>query len=265
MRGRLLLAVCAIAVTPVLLACGGDGGDDDTTPGGNETPGGSPTASGGGPAPTQAKPASKFSISIDDLGQNFRTDIQNTFVLDAKTYAHEASVGTTRVRLFSTESQGSKLLADWGYIDGYQTGYIPEGVSGPESALLSGGFYITVESHLFKDPEGALDAYDHFVDFLETNGAKSATAPVVGNKSSAWETTGGKIGKTEVLGTYHQLVFVRGNVMTIVLTKGAQGFAKVDTVVALGRIADEKILGQRNATEPTPTSNFQTATPATRE
>ena len=263
MPRRLLLAVCALAITPVFLACG-----DDDDGGGTATPsstgafGTQATAAGGGASPTLARPASKYSISIDDLNQNFRTDISGTFVLDAKTYAQEASIGTTRVRLFANEAEGNKKLADWGYIEGFQTGYIPESENGPEAAMLVGGFYITVETHLFKDAEGARAAYDYFEKYLETGGAQQVEAQPVGNKSSAWETVGGKIGRTKANAAYHQLIFVRGNVLTIVFTKGAEGFMKAETARTLALISDEKALGERTATEPTPTSNTQSP-PAT--
>ena len=262
MPRRLLLAVCVLVLTPAFVACGdGDGGEDSPSPGTTNATGTLTISSG--PSPTLAKPASKYSISIDDLGQNFRTDIAGTFLLDAKTYAYESSIGTTRVRLFSTEAEGTKKLADWGYIEGFQTGYIPEGTSGPESALLQGGFYITVETHLFKDAEGAEAAYDYFENYLKTGGAQRADAEPVGNKSSTWVTVGGKIGKTNINAMYHQLIFVRGNVLTIVFTKGAQGFMKAETARALALISDQKALGERTATEPTPTSNTQSpsATP----
>lgn len=262
MPRRLLLAVCVLAVTPAFLACGDDdGGEGSPSPG--ATGASATQTSAGGASPVLAKPASKYSISIDDLGQNFRTDIAGTFLLDAKTYAYEASIGTTRVRLFATEADGNKKLSEWGYVEGFQTGYIPEGISGPESALLQGGFYITVETHLFKDADGAEAAYDYFENYLKTGGAQRAEAEPVGNKSSTWVTVGGKIGKTPVNAMYHQLLFVRGNVLTIVFTKGAQGFMKPEIARALALISDQKALGERAATEPTPTSNTQSpsATP----
>lgn len=255
MPRRLLLAVCAFAVMPSLVACGGDGDDSD---GGD--PGTTATTSAANPtnSPTLARPAGKYSISIDDLGQNFRTDISQTFAFDASTYANEG-----RVRAFPSAGEATKKLNDWGYIEGYQTGYIPEDLAGPEGAVLKGGFYVTVETHLFKDAKGAMEAYEYFADYLGST-AQVVEAPAIGNRSAAYVTTIGKIGKTQVAATYHHLIFVRGNVLTIVLTKGAQGFMKVDTVVALARISDEKLLGERAATEPTPTSNSTTPTAAAR-
>ena len=256
MPRRLLLAVCAIAVMPSLLACGGDGDDSDSGGAGSTSTANAvanPTTS-----PTVQRPAGKYSISIDDLGQNFRTDVPYTFAFDAVGYANDG-----RVRAFPSVAEATKHLNDWGYIEGYQTGYIPEDLAGPEGAVLKGGFYVTVETHLFKDPEGAMEAYEYFAKYLGST-AQTVEAPAVGNKSTAYVTTIGKIGKTQVSATFHHLLFVRGNVLTIVLTKGAQGFMKVDTVVSLARIADEKILGDRQAIEPTPTSNFQSPTAAAR-
>jgi hypothetical protein len=57
------------------------------------------------------------------------------------------------------------------------------------------------------------------------------------------------------------VIFQRGNVVEIILTKGAQGFMKIDHPWELARIADEKLLGERSAIEPTPVSNFKPATP----
>jgi hypothetical protein len=56
---------------------------------------------------------------------------------------------------------------------------------------------------------------------------------------------------------------MRGNVVTVVLTKGAEGLMKVDTAWQLASIADAKELGARKTIVPTPTSNFTPAAAAT--
>ena len=76
------------------------------------------------------------------------------------------------------------------------------------------------------------------------------------NDSSSWQRVYGKVNNTSVNAVYHQYIFRRGNLVTILLTYGAEGFMKVDTACQLATIADAKAVGQKPAVEPTPTSNF---------
>jgi hypothetical protein len=250
MPRRLLLAVCAVALVPVLGACGDDAGDDGALAADSPSPT-QPPAHVSTASPMVAKPASKYSVSIDDIGLAWLTDIRGTFVIDSVAY------GKTP-RLFPSEADGKQLLAQWGYLEGYETAYIPEG---RDQAVLNGSYYITVETHLFADATGAASAFDYFLAYRTNSGATPVTIQPVGNKSAAFFSVLGTIADTKVAAAYHQVVLQRGNALTVVLTKGAQGFMDIKPAWGLATISDEKLLGERAAPEPTPVSNFKTPTP----
>lgn len=249
MPRRLLLALCACSLAiPALSACGDDAASDGgaapaasgTTPAaGSDNPGTSPKLDG---------PASKYSVSLDDLGVNWIADIPSTFVLSIENYA--------ATRTFTSADEGRRLLNEWGYLSGYETGYSPEG---RDTAVLNGAFYIKVETHLFKDEAGAKTAMTHFENKIKASGASATNMLPVGNQSAAYTMTFGVIGKSKVAAVYHHVVFRRGNLVTVVLTKGAEGFMKVDAARELAVLADQKALGQKPAIEPTPTSNYTPA------
>lgn len=258
------LALCACAaLLPFIVACGDD--DDapataaaSTTPSGQTTTEGTGTAATGTtasattatPRPESPEvldgPVGKYVLSIDDLGVNWITSVRDTYVISASEYA--------ATRAFSSASEGARLLGEWGYEDGYQTVYAPEG---RDTAVLNGAFYISTEAHRFADDDGAEAAYDYFV---ERAGASPGMEPVsmgpLGDESKAFVATIGKVGMTNVDAVFHQVIFRRENVVVVVLTKGAEGFMKVDFAHDLAEISDQKALGEVEAIEPTPTSNF---------
>lgn len=243
-----VLGVCLLA-TLALTSCGDDSGPG-TVAGVNTAAAASvcqPIKSDA--VPTLAQPASRYSVSLDDLGLSFITDIPATVVITADLYA--TSPNTTTI--FDSPEAGKKLLAEWGYLDGYETAYVPEG---RQTAILNGSYNIHIESHLFKDPAGAKKAYDYFETKLKGSGSNRVTAPTMANDSSAWQRVYGKVNNTSVNAVYHQYIFRRGNLVTILLTYGAEGFMKVDNACQLATIADAKAVGQKPAVEPTPTSNF---------
>lgn len=251
MPRRLILAACALALTPMLVGCGDDAGaNPGTTPSGSATmmpaKGTVSTAS-----PEVSGPAGKYSVSLEDIGNAWLTDIARTFVISSESYCKQQC-------LFADQAEGEKYLDQWGYVQGYETGYIPEG---RDDAVLKGGYYIKVETHLFKTAEGAKSAYDYFASYAAKSGAAQVPIQPVGNGASAFATLAGTIGETNVKALYHQVIFVRGNVLTVILTKGAQGFMTAESAWDLAAVADAKLLGTRAAPEPTPTSNYKTPTP----
>jgi hypothetical protein len=198
-----------------------------------------------GPAPALDGPASKYSISQLDLDSGYLTDIPGTFVLDALNYG--------QTKTFATPEEGQRLLSEWGYAGGYETGYTPEG---RERAVLQGAYYFWVETHLFEDQAGAAAAYDYFDGRLRASGSEAVTFPGIGNESSAWVRLGEKVYGSSVDSAFHRIVFRRGNLVSIVATWGAEPFMNVGIAASLGAIVDEKALGERDTPEPTPTSNF---------
>lgn len=255
MPRRRLLAVCALAIVPVFAACGDDGGDDSdngSTPGTTETAGQSVTAAVSSASPEVDGPASKYTITLDDIGISWFTDVKNVLVIDEQSYADTRDV-------FETAAEGHRLLKEWGFTDGYQTAYIPEG---RDESVLTGSYYIVMETYRFETAEGAAKAYQYYRDSITSGGAPPVKSAPIGNQSVGFTAIGAKIPKTTVNAQFEQIIFQRGNVVSIVLTTGAQGFMKHEHAWKLAAMADEKILGVRSAIEPTPTSNYQTPTPA---
>ena len=247
----LTLAACVLAIAALLAACGDDdGGDSGSDPSKSPT---SVTPSGtvSSASPKVSSPAGKYSVSLEDIGNAWLTDIAGTYVISAESYCRQTC-------LFSSQAEGQKYLESWGYVEGYETAYIPEG---RDDTVLKGGYYIKVETHLFKDAEGAQKAFEYFRDYAASSGGASVQIEPVGNNSAAYETLVGKVSNTRVNALYDQILFVRGNVLTVVLTKGAQGFMNAKPAWDLANIADAKLLGERAAPEPTPTSNYKTPTP----
>ncbi len=236
----------------LLAACGdgaassnGDGPDPTEAPSSPANPTVAAHENDPGPVPQLDGPASKFSIAQFDLDSGFLTDIPGTYVLDASNYG--------QTKTFATPEEGQRLLAEWGYIGGYETGYTPEG---RERAVLQGAHYFWVESHLFEDQDGAAAAYSYFEERLRASGSEAVTFPGLGNESSAWVRLGEKVYGSSVDSAFHRVVFRRGNLVSIVATWGAEPFMTVNVATTLGAIVDEKALGERDAPEPTPTSNF---------
>ena len=75
-------------------------------------------------------------------------------------------------------------------------------------------------------------------------------------------TTTGTITGSTVKATYHHVITRRGNLVTIALTKGAESFMKSDAAWDVAQMADEKALGERKTSVPTPTGDYKTPTPA---
>lgn len=251
MARRLLLAVCVLALTPAFFACGDDDGGSGTTntagaKGSTQTPAPVSTAS-----PKLDGPVSQYSVSIDDLGINWITDVKGTQSIDAAAYSRQTHV-------FSTPDDGLKQLKEWGYQGGYQTGYSPEG---RDQTVLNGGYYVWIESHLFKDEAGAQKAFDYFNNVAKQDPAQPVSIQPVGNTSAAYLTIAGVITGSTVKAAFHQVITRRGNLVTIVLTKGAESFMKSDAAWEVAYMADEKALGTRKTTVPTPTSDYKTPTP----
>ncbi len=256
MPRRLLLAACALAIVPSFVACGDD--DDDgsglqagtATLASNATPGAS-AVSISTASPTVEGPASLYSVTLDEIGLRWLTDITRTFSFDLMALAKTRDI-------FASTETGERLLKDWGYQDGYQASYIPEQ---RDEGVLLGAYYITLETHRFRSPEGAQKAYAYYTGSI-------TAAPVqmspIGNKAVAYSGTTGKIPGTTKNSEFKQIIFQRGNVVSIVLTTGAQGFMKMEDTWNLADSIDKKILGEKAAIQPTPTGDYKTPPPTAR-
>lgn len=246
------LFACFLLV-PALVACGGD--DDDDAGTANPTAGSTSTptttaAENPGTSPVLDAPASKYAITVEDLvermGFVWITSLNSVYVLTMENYA-----GT---RAFSSENEGRTLLEEWGWQGGYETGYSPEGY---DTAVLNGGYYVHQECHIFESEAGAKAAYAWMVNRAQrVPGQDPISVDPIGNESAAFVANFGTIGNSPVVATYHQVIFRRGNIVSIVVTKGSQGFMKADTARTLSAITDGKALGQIPAIEPTPIANY---------
>jgi hypothetical protein len=250
MQRNLALAFFACCFfVPALAACGGDS-DDPASPavtsGVTDTPTNVPANPG--TSPMLDAPASKYAIAVEDLFPigGWITSLNSTYVLTMENYPS--------TRAFSSENEGRKILEGWRWKGGYETGYAPEG---RDTAVLNGGFYVNQECHIFEDEAGAKEAYAWMVARARSiPGQQPVSMPAIGNESAAFVADFGTIGNSPVTATFHQVIFRRGNVVSIVVTKGSQGFMKVDVARELSLITDQKALGQKPAVEPTPISNY---------
>jgi hypothetical protein len=240
--GTPLLVVCALAM-PVLQGCGGGGSSTTTVP---KTV--SPTASipnDAKAAPTLTMPASRFAVSLDDLGNAFITNVPDTYVLTLESYA-----GT---RTWKSVDEGKKHLTEWGYLGGYETSFRPEGDT---AAVLKGAFNVYVETDLFGTPDKAKDAFAYFTKQFTDAKAPAVDVAPIGNEAVAYQFPLAKIGSSSVSAVDHRLMFRRGNLIVVVRTTGAEGFMNITQARTIAQMIDEKALGTKPAIEPTPTGNF---------
>lgn len=241
-------------IVPAVVACGDDDDDaamPDATAAGTATP--TTESTNPSTAPLLEGPASKYAIAVEDLveamGAVWITSLNSVFVLTMENYP-----GT---RTFSSENEGRTILEGWRWLGGYETGYWPEG---GDTAVLNGGFYVNQECHIFEDEAGAKEAFKWMVSRAQQlPGQSPVTMDPIGNESAAFVASVGNVGNSPVIATYHQVIFRRGNVVSVVVTKGAQGFMQVETARALSLFTDEKALGQKAAVEPTPITNYTPA------
>lgn len=254
-RNLALGLVACLLLVPALVACGDDDDADASSPEPTTAADGTATptttvAENPGTSPVLDEPASQYAITVEDLverqGFVWITSLNSVFVLTMDNYP-----GT---RTFQSENEGRSLLESWGWKGGYETGYSPEGY---DTAVLNGGYYVQQECHIFENEQGAKDAYQWMVARAQrVPGQDPVTMDPLGNESAAFVANFGTIGNSPVVATYHQVIFRRGNIVSIVVTKGSQGFMMIDIARALSSITDGKALGQIPAVEPTPIANY---------
>ena len=119
--------------------------------------------------------------------------------------------------------------------------------------MLQGRYYVSMEIHLFETASGAKAAYDSFQDrYGKISGSERATTKGLANQSSGWQMLSGTVATSDLVGAFHRFVFRRGNMLAAVQTYGAQPFMTIDRARDIAVIIDERALGTRPATEPTP-------------
>lgn len=185
---------------------------------------------------------SAFSIIEDDLSNAWTTDEEHTFVRGPDDYQ--------AFGFFDTPEEAQAALAEWEYQGGYITGFNPVGLT---AAVLRGDFYIDLELHLFKTIDQAAQAFEHFVDYRgSAEGAEAVSLAPVGNEHGAFVLVSGTVPGSDIAAAYHLYIFRRGNLVVVTQTRGADPYMTGDSVVALARIVDEKVLGTRTSPSPTP-------------
>ncbi len=243
MRSRILFLPLVAAALVGTSACFFGGGDDDNAdnPGtAANTP--TPFTNDASASPSLTGPASLYSISQDDLGPGYITDIEETWVLTPELYGGTPAFDGV---------DGAAMLKEWGYESGYETSYTPEGRA---TAVLNGAHSIKVETHLLKDEAGAEALFNYFKEALGKSVSEPVTASALGNEYGAWRYVDRENGVdgSDIPGEFHQYLFRRGNLVAAVLTWGAEPFVDVNIVYTLAHIVDEKALGKVALVEPTP-------------
>ncbi len=238
MRATRLLAGLSFAL--VLLAGCGGGGDD----GGASTRPASTGGTGGGPEVTADSPVTKYAPFVEELSSlgSFEVYPPETFGLAAATWSLTGP--------FVSATEGEQKAADWGYQEGFNVQYNPQGLL---AGVLQGRYYITIQVHLFETKDGAVSAFEAYkTTTTGAAGAKELSPKGLGNEWVASELPQGVVGSSDVVAIYHRFVFRRGNVVATVQTYGAEPFMTIDPAREVAVMIDDRILGNTPAVEPTP-------------
>lgn len=262
-RRRLGLLVCAAAALPLALLLGACGSRDDdpdpATPGSSGTvagAAGTPTAIGsgsqrppstggtaGGPEPVLPKPVARYTLKGEHLQDGaYVLNLPETFLFNIERMSTNA--------MFLSATEGDTLLKEWGFIEGYNVQFDPDGLL---AGVLQGGYFLTVETYLFETPQGAHNAYERFIQhYAKASGSVRQQAAPLGNESSAWRVILGKVGRSDIDNVYHRFIFRRGNMIAAVQVNGGAPYVSVDIARDYAVIIDDQALGKRPAELPTP-------------
>lgn len=233
------------------LTRGGDSGPDISgTIDKNGTPQISKSTGGteGGPETISTGFVRRFAPLLTELPGVNQVNVPDTFAGNLSTFASSY--------LFVNGQQGQDLATQWKILDAFQASYQPTGLA---ADALRGRYYVTVETYLFQAADGARAAYEHMARLYASN---NATVPQqtkgLGNQSSAYALVQGTIASSDIPAVYHRFLFRRGNVVAVVQTLGGDPYMSIDQARDIAVAIDDKILGKRPATDPTPipTPNF---------
>lgn len=250
MGRRSALAFFGGAGATILLAACGNGSSETANSaatlaaGGNNTPVSGSSTGGveGGPEPLLSGPAAKYSPSQDEFAGAYKVAPNETFGMSLDTYAAST--------FFPGTTEGKELATQWGFGEGYQVTLEPDGLL---AGVLKGGYYVIAEFYLFGNQAGAKSAFDYYKSrYDSTAGSEAVATKGLANQSGAWQLVKGPVGTSSLVGVYHRFLFRRGNLLASVQTYGAQPFMAIDKARDIAVIIDERALGTRQATEPTP-------------
>jgi hypothetical protein len=240
----MILIIGGVALGFVLTAGDDNGPDVSDTVSGQGTPRASRSTGGtdGGPETVSTGLASRFAPLLTELPGVNQVNVPDTFAMNLSSFA--ASY------LFVNNSQGETLAKQWQILDAFQVAYQPRGLA---ADALQGRYFVTVETYLFNQVDGAKSAYAHMANLYKSNtGSVVEKAKGLGNESSGYSLTQGTIAASDMVAIYHRFLFRRGNVVTVVQTLGGTPFMTIDQARDIAVIIDDKILGKRQAIEPTP-------------
>lgn len=228
--GLVLISMTVVGIF-VLRGNNGDGTDVSKTVDNNK-----------GPEPVVQLPASKYIPLITEVPGDNEVNVSDTFAMNISTF--------TSSYWFINEQEGQDRAKEWQIVDGYQVYYQPVGLS---AQVLQGDYYTTIETYLFATAEGATAAYAHLnTKIASLSGTVKENPRSLANESAAYSLIQGTVGASEVVGVYHRFLFRRGNAVVSVQTFGGDPFMSIDQARELAVMIDDKLLGQRPATEPTP-------------
>ncbi len=254
-RRELLLPFGAIALAAavVFAACSSNEPDvsktvKDTTPG---APGATATATrpsissggtSGGPEKELHGLASQVVPSIDELPKGMKVNVPESYTLNLGTF--------TSSYLFKTNQEGEDKANAWKIVDGFQVAYDPGGLA---ADLLRGRYYVTAEAYLFQTIDGASQAYD-FMDklYLARDATQQVPTKQLGNQSNAYKLFNGTVGTSDQISVFYRMLVRRGNAVFVVQVNGSDKFVTVDQARDIAVIMDDRVLGNRPATVPTP-------------
>ncbi len=236
-----LLALVAGALGLTLLACGGD--DTPATVKNVTATGGSSTGgTEGGSEVTLGPPANRYAPAVKDLPAAYIVHQPETYGLNLTSFSVQGP--------FKTPKEGETLAAQWGFADGWRAAFDPDGLL---AGVLEGRYYVTVETYLFATIDGARQAFQQFdAYYASAPGSQKQTAKGLGNQSDAFKLISGTVGSSAIAGAYHHFLFRRGNMVATVQTFGGEPFMTIAQARDIAVLVDDRALGKRPATEPTP-------------
>jgi hypothetical protein len=246
----LVLIGGAVAAGIALTRGGDDGPDISGTIDKNGTPQTSRSTGGtdGGTETISTGLANRFAPLLTELPGVNQVNVPDTFVMNLGTFASSY--------LFVNNQQGQDLATQWKILDAFQVSYQPRGLA---ADALQGSYYVSAETYLFQGADGAKAAYEHMAKlYTSNNGTVVQKTKGLGNQSSGYALVQGTIATSDIPAVYHRFLFRRGNVVAVVQTLGGNPYMSIDQARDIAVIIDDKILGKRPATNPTPipTPNF---------
>ncbi len=242
LAGGLGLILLGVGAALFFIVDGDEGEAEDDAAIVEEKPSESTEGTVGGPEQISSPPASRFNLLVEEFPENYEVDVPNTFALNITQF--EASYW------FPTGDEGRRLAIEWNTLDAFQALFQPTGL---DADVLRGEAFVTAETYMFADVASAKKAWAYYDNVLKnSDGSDPVVAKRLANDSSAHRFIQGTVGTSDVVQVFHRFSFRRGNTIVSVQTRGGLPFYNIDTARRFAVIIDNKLLGTRDAVEPTP-------------